>query len=105
MELDSKQLFIKAEFLYRQVSWIDWQYFGLETGLQDCFIQLLNTSFDNEKVVLIRGRHDSAVLLQSEICSLLYQGLLGSAFKIWDLGFVSVLEFAGIGVYRRGKVC
>ncbi len=105
MELDSKQLFIKAEFLFRQVNWIDdWQYIGFESGLEERFAKILDTSFDTEKVVLIRTRHDSAILLQSEIRSLLFEGLCNSSFKIWNLDFVTALEFSEIGVYRKGRV-
>lgn len=105
MELDSKQLFIKAEFLSRQVEWIDdWQYIGLESGLEERFAKILGTSFDSEKVILIRGRHDSAILFQSQVRSLLFQGLCDSGFKIWSLDFVTALEFNKIGVYRIGKV-
>lgn len=105
MELDSKRLFIKAEFLSRQVDWVnEWEYIGLVPGLEEHFAKILDISFENERVVLIRGRNDSATLYQREIHNLLLQGLCNADFKIWNLDFTSVLEFNKIGVYRKGKV-
>ncbi|PRY36010.1 hypothetical protein CLV58_113141 [Spirosoma oryzae] len=103
MELDSKQLFVKAEFLSYQVEWAnDWQYIGLETGFEERFARILGTIFGSENVILIRGRHDSAVFSQRDIRNLLFQGLGDSDFKIWSLDFALVLAFSRIGVYRRG---
>lgn len=105
MELDSKQLFIKADFLFHRAKWVeDWRYIDLETVLEKRFTEILSSSFENEKVILIRGRRDSAVLNQNELHNLLSQDLCKSDFRIWNLEFTSVLEFNKIGVYRKGKI-
>ncbi len=105
IELDSKQLFIKAEFLSHRVEWVDdWQYIGLEAGFEERFAKILGASFSSEDVILMRGRHDSAIFSQRDIRNLLFQGLGDSDFKIWSLDFALVLAFSRIGVYRQGKV-
>ncbi|QKZ13797.1 hypothetical protein [Spirosoma sp. KUDC1026] len=102
--MDPKQLFIKAEFLYRRVEWVeDWQYIGLETGLEERIDNLLKTIFGSKNIILIRGRRDSAIMSQHEIRQLFLQGLYDADFKIWSSDFTVVLDFNRIGVYRAGK--
>lgn len=104
--MDSKQLFIKSEFLTRKINWLsDWQYIGLEAGSAVRFETVLRSFTTENEVILVFGRHDTELISLAPLTLQLSTGLQERNFKLWTVGFTSILEYSAIGVYRLGQVC
>ena len=104
--MDAKNIFISSETYIRHIDWesefsdTEWRYIG--NNVQRAF-SLISDYFQNDRLYLVKDRHNSSETTLEEIQKVLNESLEKESFVIWNITFGQVIEFNRIGIFRMGK--
>ncbi|RZK32885.1 MAG: hypothetical protein EOO61_16435 [Hymenobacter sp.] len=107
--MDSKTIYIVSETHLPKVDWEkhngeEWIYIGVDQDFNEEKVsQLVHSTFDGKEVYMVTDRHESSSLPITDAIRKVKKGLQEEKYLLWDLSFDFVIEFARIGVARKGK--
>jgi len=107
--VDSKTLYISSERYLPKVEWEkqngeEWVYIGVDQDFNEEKVsQLVHSTFDTGEVYVVTNRHESSGSSIPDAIRKVKNQLQEEKHLLWDLTFDTVIEFARIGVMRKGK--
>ncbi|MFD1145416.1 hypothetical protein ACFQ4C_30095 [Larkinella insperata] len=107
--MDSKTVYLVSERYLPKVKWEqqngeEWSYIGVDQDFNEEKVsQLVHSTFDTNEVYVVTGRHTSGSSSIANAIRVLKDRLPEGNYLLWNLTFERVIEFARIGVVRKGK--
>ena len=111
-KLDSRTIYNISRTYYHKVKWerphdsadSEWIYYGAGDELDLRVIdRSIKEHFHSEKLLLDHGRHRSRAISQEAVLSEFRELISDHRFMLWDDHFFRVIEFAPLGVLRKGS--
>lgn len=107
--MDSKTIYIVSETYLPKVDWEkhngeEWIYIGVDQDFNEEKVShLVDSTFDAKEVYIVTDRHKSSSLPITDAIRTVKERLQEEKYLLWNLSFDLVIEFAPIGVARKGK--
>jgi len=107
--VDSKTIYIISERYLPKVEWEkqngeEWAYIGVDQDFNEEKVsELVYFTFDTGEVYVVTNRHESSGLSIPDAIRKVKNRLPEENHLLWNLTFDTVIEFARIGVVRKGK--
>lgn len=107
--MDSKTIYIVSETHLPKVDWEkhngeEWIYIGVDQDFNEEKVNhLVHSTFDAKEVYVVTDRHKSSSLPITDAIRAVKERLQEEKHLLWDLSFNLVIEFARVGVSRKGK--
>jgi hypothetical protein len=109
--VDPRTIHISSKTYLTKVRWdrpfdgadSEWVYFGAGKELDLSLIQIaIDQHLQSEELLLDLGRHLSRPISREEMIREFSDLIAVSNLTVWDPRFHSVIEFAKMGVFRKG---